>query len=392
MIEPHGGRLVDRIVSSKHAKQLRKEITESPVIQLDTNHYQDLINISNGRYSPLEGFLGQNDFAKVVHDMTLEDGTTWPLPIVLDVGPDLAGDLVTGEKARLKGPSGELVGAIEVTDVYRFNRSEVATEVFGTDDRDHPGVVNLFDRDDFLVGGKVFVFEEKRYNETDLLPKETRVLFEHNGWDTIVGFQTRNAPHRAHEYIQKSALELVDGLMVQPKLGDKKVGDYQDSVILGAYHTLLENYYPEDRTALTVFPSKMNYAGPREAVFDALVRKNQGCSHFIVGRDHAGVSDYYDNYASQNIFKEIEGVGITPLFYNYSFYCEKCDGMASEKICAHKESSQVHPSGTTIRNLIQDGELPSEKMMRPEVAEYIMDANTPFVQKERVTPEGGMAQ
>lgn len=379
MIEPHGGKLVDRVVGDEHAEQLHSDVSDRPAIELDIAGYQDLINISNGRYSPLEGFMTQNDFLKVVHDMTLEDGTVWPLPIILDVSPETADNLHLGKKAGLKDPSGRLVGAISIEEIYKYNNSALTKGVFGTDDIDHPGVQDFYNRDDFLVGGNVYVFTQERYNGVDLLPKETRVLFDHRGWETVVGFQTRNAPHRAHEYIQKSALELTDGLLIQPKLGEKKEGDYRDDVILGAYKSLLENYYPDDRASLSIFPSKMNYAGPREAVFDALVRKNQGCSHFIIGRDHAGVGDYYGRLEAQELFRKIDNVGITPLFYNYSFYCHKCDSMTSEKICPHKEDQQIHPSGTQIRNMIQSGSVPSEKIMRPEVAQYVMEADEPFI-------------
>jgi len=379
MIEPHGGKLVDRVVDEQHEEQLRSEVADAVSINLDGAVYQDLINISNGRYSPIEGFMTQNDFLKVVHDLTLEDGTVWPLPIVLDIDSDKTADLQPDEIAALRDPEGQLGGVINIKEIYKYNNSDVAMSVFGTDDTDHPGVRDLYDREDFLVGGDVYVFDQERYNSVDLLPKETRVLFEHYGWKTIVGFQTRNAPHRAHEYLQKSGLELADGLLIQPKLGAKKEGDYRDSVILGAYKSLLENYYPENRVSLSVFPSKMNYAGPREAVFDALVRKNQGCSHFIIGRDHAGVGNYYGGFEAQQIFEEMTDIGITPLFYNYSFYCHKCDEMTSEKICPHDDEHQIHPSGTKIRNMIQSGTEPSEKIMRPEVAKYIMEADEPFI-------------
>lgn len=383
MIEPHGGTLVDRVVSDEHENQIRSEITERPTIELDTAGYQDLINISNGRYSPLNGFMTQNDFLKVAHDMALEDGTVWTLPIVLDVSPGKAAELELTEKAGLRDPQGRLVGAIEIEEIYKYNNSDITKAVFGTDDTDHPGVRDFYNREDFLVGGEVYVFEQERYNGVDLLPKETRVLFEHHNWETIVGFQTRNAPHRAHEYIQKSGLELVDGLLIQPKLGEKKNGDYRDEIILGAYKSLLDNYYPDNRASLSVFPSKMNYAGPREAVFDALVRKNQGCSHFIIGRDHAGVGDYYGGFEAQQIFREIDDIGIRPLFYNYSFYCRECDGMTSEKICPHDEDDQIHPSGTRIRNMIQSGSEPSQKIMRPEVARYVMEADNPFIDQSK---------
>jgi sulfate adenylyltransferase len=379
MIEPHGGQLVDRVVSDAHAAQLRSQAEDAPTIALPPSRYQDVVNLATGRFSPLDGFLTRNDFLKVVHDMNLEDGTVWPLPITLDVSADVADELTPGTHASLRAPSGDIFGTIEVREVYKHNPTETVKELFGTDERSHPGVDRYLSQDDFLVGGPVYLFEEPRYNSRDLLPKESRVLFDHQGWETVVGFQTRNAPHRAHEYIQKSALEPADGLLVQPKLGDKKQGDYRDETILGAYETLIDHYYRQDIVALSVFPSRMRYAGPREAVFDALVRKNQGCSHFVVGRDHAGVGDYYGEFDAQRIFSEIGDVGIEPVFYDYSFYCHQCDGMTSEKVCPHAEHEQVHPSGTRIRSLIQSGEVPSDKMMRPEVAEYLLNEDDPFV-------------
>lgn len=386
MIEPHGGTLVDRVVSDPYAEQLRDDLASEPKIDLTVSQYQDLVNIATGRFSPIEGFLTRNDFLKVVHDMTLEDGTIWPLPITLDVSAGFVASLIPGNKAGLREPNGQLVGAIEIEEVYKHNATETVEHIFGTTDQSHPGVDRYMTQEDFFIGGPVYLFEQHRYNGRDLLPRESRVLFDHRDWETVAGFQTRNAPHRAHEYIQKSALEPVDGLLIQPKLGDKKEHDYRDKTILGAYETLIEQYYNAEVVALSVFPSKMRYAGPREAVFDALVRKNQGCSHFVVGRDHAGVGDYYGEFDAQRIFDQIGDTGIEPVFYDYSFYCYTCDGMTSENICPHNKSEQVHPSGSKIRSLIQSDETPSEKMMRPEVASYIMDQEKPFV--TATAPEG----
>lgn len=384
MIKPHGGRLVDRLSDSEEAGRIESAIDEESTVNLDGNQYQDLLNISNGRYSPLKGFMEEGDFLKVLEDGTLEDGTPWPLPIVLDIEPEFASSLDAGDWVGLRNPSNELVGALEVADVYRYDTEKAVTAIFGTDDADHPGVRRFSDRAEFLVGGPVRLFDYDRTNRFDLSPEETRVLFESYDWDTVVGFQTRNAPHRAHEYIQKSALEHVDGLLVHPKIGEKKAGDYRNEVIIDAYQTLLDDYYPPDRTVLSLFPSKMSYAGPREAVFDAIVRKNQGCTHFIVGRDHAGVGDYYDSYAAQRIFSTIGDLGITPLFYNSSFYCDRCDGMASEQVCPHGSDVRVYPSGTKIRESIALGSRPPEKMMRSEVAARIRDYEQPFVE-ERAT-------
>jgi sulfate adenylyltransferase len=243
----------------------------------------------------------------------------------------------------------------------------------------HPGVVECSNWEDFLVGGPIWLFEEIRESTADLYPAETRVLFDRMGWDTVVGFQTRNAPHRGHEYLQKTALEHVDGLLVQPKIGDKKDDDYSNEAILSAYRTLIENYYPENTVSLSVFPSKMHYAGPREAVFDALVRKNQGCTHFVIGRDHAGVKDFYDGYDAHRIFDGVGDIDIELLFYSMSFYCTKCDGMASEKICPHSDEARQYPSGSRIRKMIRRGDSPPPEIMRSEVTNHILSLDQPFV-------------
>jgi sulfate adenylyltransferase len=389
MIEPHGGDLIDRVADPSHADRLRTNLDEAPTICLDRAQLQDVINIANGRFSPLTGFMSKNDFRKVVHDMTLEDGTRWSLPVTLDVDAETARELTPGEMVSLESPDRTIVAALDIDDVYKYNHEETAEAIYGTTDRQHPGVRNHLEAGDFLIGGDVRAFDEFRYNDHDLLPKETRVLFNDLDWETVVGFQTRNAPHRAHEYIQKSALEHTDGVLIQPKLGYKKSGDYKDDVIFQAYRRLVEHYYVDDSVVLSAFPSQMRYAGPREAIFDAIVRKNQGCTHFVVGRDHAGVKDYYDGFDAHRIFDDINHIGIEPLFYSYSFYCRKCDGMVSEKICPHTTDQQVHPSGTRIRELIQSGEKPSEKMMRPEVSAYLLNSESPFVEHRdlKVTSE-----
>ena len=380
MIEPHGGHLVDRTVDRRNYEEWLEGADGRPTIALDGQQFQDVLNVSNGRYSPLEGFMNRDDFLKVVNDMTLEDGTVWPLPVVLPVDAATAAELSPGERVPLESPEGSIVGFLDVEEVYKFNARETARSVFGVDDPDHPGVANYLALEDFLVGGPVSVFGEVRYNDHDLQPVESRVLFRQFGWDTVVGFQTRNAPHRGHEYIQKIALEQVDGLLIQPKLGEKKVGDYRDDVILATYERLVEGYYPDGEVCLSVFPSRMRYAGPREAVFDALVRKNQGCTHFIIGRDHAGVGDYYDPVAAHDVFAEIADIGIEPMLFEHAFYCHRCDGMGSRRTCPHGDDSRIYPSGSRIRDLLCENESPSEKMMRPEIARFIIEDGTPFVE------------
>jgi sulfate adenylyltransferase len=381
MIQPHGNTLVDRTVDPARSEQLRKSFESHATVTLDRDLLFDFQNLARGVYSPLAGFMGRNDFMKVLNDVTLESGVAWPIPVVLDIGTALADEIAPGERVGLRGPDGTPVGVVDVDSVYRYSETETCEHLFGTTDDDHPGVRAIQRREPFLVGGSIKAFADalERENRYDLSPRETRVLFGKRGWDTVAGFQTRNVPHRAHEYLQKSALEHVDGLFVQPKIGAKKPGDYTDAAILAGYETLLAGYYPEDLVALSMFKSRMMYAGPREAVFDALVRKNYGCTHFIVGRDHAGVGNYYGDFEAQRLFDAVGNVGVEPLYYHYAFYCRRCDGIVSEKVCPHDGEHHVEPSGTDLRQTLSTGERPPPELMRPEVAETVLSIDEIFV-------------
>lgn len=380
MTQPHGGRLIDRRIPAAE-REVHAALADGVVVDVDKNGLFDLINIADGRYSPLTGFVDRNDYLKVLNDGTLEDGTPWPLPVSLDVPPNVADSVSPGVRVGMEGPDGTLLGFVDVDDVYRFNVERTCDQLFGTTDHDHPGVRLVESKDPFLVGGDVRVYEDVTtpHREHALTPAETRVLFRHSGWDTVAGFQTRNVPHRAHEHLQKVALEHVDGLLVHPKIGEKKTGDYTDDAIISAYLTLVENYYPAGAVALAIFPSRMWYAGPREALFDAIVRKNHGCTHMIVGRDHAGVGDFYDDFAAQRTL-ETTDLGIIPLFYHHAFYCQECDGMASEKTCPHDDPVRVEPSGTRIRETLEDGDPPSPELMRPEVFDRVYNMDGKFVE------------
>lgn len=381
MIAPHGSTLVNRFLSPDQADRVRAEFDSYPAVRIDNETLFDIVNLATGRYSPLRGFMTRNDFYKVINDMTLESGIGWTLPITLDVSAAMAERVEPGERLGLETSNGDPVGYVTVEDIYRYSIDDTAESLFGTTDRDHPGVRQIVERDPFLVGGDVAVLNDVSapVGENCLTPAETRVLFDHREWETVVGFQTRNAPHRGHEYIQKSALERTDGIFIHPKLGRKKSGDYTDRAILNGYDALVEHYYPTDTVAVSPFPSRMLYAGPREAVFDAIVRKNHGCTHFIIGRDHAGVGDYYDDFAAQRLFDELPDLGIEPMFFSYAFYCERCDGMASERVCPH-DDARIEPSGTRIRNTLREGNRPPGELMRPEVAERITGATETFVQ------------
>lgn len=383
MISPHGNELIDRTIDTNRSQEFRECFNEYPNIELGRNLFFDFMNIAHGVYSPLRGFMSRNDFLKIVHDLTLESGVAWPLPIVLDVTNESASDIAPGDRIGILGPDGKPVGVLDADSVYRYDEAETCENLFGTTDQDHPGVRAIRAKDPFFVGGPIKAFADAlpRNGNHDLTPKETRVLFNKRGWHTVVGFQTRNVPHRAHEYLQKSALEHVDGLLIHPKIGEKKPGDYTNEAILKGYESLIQNYYPTNSIALSIFKSRMMYAGPREAIFDSIVRKNYGCTHFIIGRDHAGVGNYYGDFEAQQLFEAIGNVGIEPLYYHYAFYCTKCDEIVSEKICPHDSNHHMEPSGTKLRTTLSEGEKPPSELMRPEVAETVLSISEVFIEE-----------
>ena len=379
MIEPHGGQLINRLVSGERAAALEAEARELPVIRLNPFEVSDLEMLAIGAFSPLEGFMGSADYNRVINHKRLANGLPWTLPITLAVGGDTADSLKKVSRAALADSNGTLLAVLQIQDVFQYDREAESVAVFRTANDDHPGARYVASRGDWIVGGPVEVFRRpnsEAHSKYRLDPADTRRIFAERGWNTVVGFQTRNPVHRAHEYIQKAALEIVDGLLLHPIAGETKSDDISLEVRLRCYEVLLENYYPHDRALLALNPASMRYAGPREAIFHALIRKNFGCTHFIVGRDHAGVGNYYGPYDAQKIFTEFDKdeLGITPLFFEHTFYCRECVGMASQKTCGHEKESRVMLSGTQVRKVLREGgQLPLE-FTRPEVAAVLHQA------------------
>ncbi len=377
-IEPHGGRLVWLVLEGEAAEEARARASSWPKVALSPRQLSDLYMLAQGAFSPLEGFMGRADYWAVLQDMRLADGTVWPLPITLAVEEEVARSLREGQEVALLSPQGEVVGLLELAERYAYDKEKEARLVFRTDDPAHPGVAALLSQGQVLLGGKVWALGLDRgpfphYYRT---PAETRQEFARRGWRTVVGFQTRNPVHRAHEYIQKCALEMVDGLLLHPLMGETKADDVPAEVRLRCYEVLLAGYYPPERVLLSFFPAYMRYGGPREAVFHALCRKNYGCTHFIVGRDHAGVGQYYGPYDAQHIFREFrpQELGITPLFFENAFYCRRCGAMATAKTCPHPLEERVELSGTQVREMLRRGQAPPPEFTRPEVARVLLEA------------------
>lgn len=379
MIKPHGGELINRYVDGSERTRLLEEAASLPSIIMDDKNVSDLEMIASGAMSPLTGFMTEKDYHSVVENMRLSSGLVWSIPITLAVNEETANKLKNNSRAALNHEDGALLAVMNVAGVYRYDKEKEAEQVYRTSDGNHPGVAYVYAQGEYLVGGEITMLNRpphEDFREYRLDPAETRKAFKENGWDTIVAFQTRNPIHRAHEYLQKCALEITDGLLIHPLVGRTKSDDIPAEIRMQSYEELLKHYYPKGRYMLTVFPAAMRYAGPREAIFHALVRKNYGCTHIIIGRDHAGVGNYYGTYDAQHIFKEFsrEELDITPLYFEHAFFCTECGNMASAKTCPHESSSHVFLSGTKVREKLLKGELPPKEFTRPEVAKLLIEA------------------
>lgn len=379
-IKPHGGKLVNRKIISSD-----KDTSGFTTITVSYDLANDIENISDGIFSPLEGFLTQSDLKSVASKGRLQNDIAWTIPIVLDVDQSTSTRIkAAGDQVLLQNPDGTNVAILHVEDIFSYDKTALAQSVYGTTDIKHPGVAKTYSMKDFLVGGKIDYIQgpqDAKIRQYRLTPTQTRHEFTKAGWKTICAFQTRNPPHVAHEILQKTSITTRDGVFVNPLIGKKKVGDFTDQVIIDAYKTMIDNYYPQNRCILATLHTEMRYAGPKEAIHHAIMRQNYGCTHIIIGRDHAGVGNYYDPFAAQKIFDDYPDLEIAPVFFPAFFYCKKCLTFTNPKACPHDDAdSREQISGTKLRQMIQNGEAPSKFILRPEVAKIIIDSPKPFVE------------
>jgi len=372
--KPHGGNLINRFSNT--------DTTGLSSISISADLANDVENIADGIFSPLEGFLTQQDFESVVSKGRLVNDIPWTIPIVLDVDESTASKIKQEKTVVLQNPEGLDIAVLNAEETYTFDKEKLVKGVYGTTDDSHPGVARTMAMNNFLVSGKIDYVKRPENTEIRkyrMTPLETREAFTNAGWKKIVAFQTRNPPHVAHEILQKTAITTRDGVFVNPLIGKKKSGDFKDDVIIKAYEVMIQNYYPENRCKLATLHTEMRYGGPKEAIHHAIMRQNYGCTHIIIGRDHAGVGNFYDPFAAQKIFGDYTDLDIEPIFFPAFFYCRKCLTFTNPKVCPHDAESREQVSGTKLRSLIQEGKAPSEFILRPEVAKIIIEYDKPFV-------------
>jgi len=382
LIAPHGGTLINRVLKGRARENALEKVYSLPQIALSSANIADLEIIATGGLSPLTGFMNQADYDSVVINMRLANNLAWTIPVNLAVASDLAEPIHVGQEVALtESHDGDtrILAILQVSDKYTPNKTAEAENVYRTTDDAHPGVARIYEQGDVYLGGEIDVINlpirtQNEFSDIRLTPAQTREAFEANGWKRVVAFQTRNPIHRAHEYLQKVALEIVDGLLLHPLVGATKSDDIPADVRIESYRVIIDNYYPQNRVLLSAFPAAMRYAGPREAIFHAIARKNYGCTHFIVGRDHAGVGDYYGTYDAQNIFDEFTKaeIGITPLRFEHAFYCHSCEQVVTAKTCPHGKEQWVFLSGTQVREKLINGESLPVEFTRPEVSEILL--------------------
>jgi sulfate adenylyltransferase len=381
MPRPHGGKLINQLTRAAQIDNRTEEAAELPNVSVNNELRIDLENIAIGLYSPLKGPLAKNDFDSVVLKGRLSNDEPWTIPILLDVSEEDSGKFNQGDSIALSC-CGENFAILNVAEKYSWEKKSYCQNIYQTTEEEHPGVQKTHQMNPVLVGGEIELFNETQgvFPQYRLKPEETRFLFKEKGWRSVAGFQTRNAPHIGHEYVQKTALSFVDGLFINPLIGKKKAGDFTDIVIIESYEALIKNYFLKNAAILVTLEMEMRYAGPKEAIHHAIVRKNYGCSHFIVGRDHAGVGSYYGPFEAQEIFEDYPDLGIAPIFFRNFFHCNKCGGPQNDKICPHGEEDRVNYKGRVMRKLLAEGKHPDPTQMRPEVTKAILHHRQPFVE------------
>jgi sulfate adenylyltransferase len=379
IVPPHGGKLNPRLLTGEELRESYRKAETLPQVRLNSKEVSDLIMLAMGAFSPLDGFMTQEDYLGVVQNMKMKDGVLWPIPITLSISGEESRDLKEGQEiALVDDESGEIMGTMTVQEKYTYDKQEEARQVFCTDEDAHPGVKRLYTQGDVYLGGPVQAFSEGRYPEEFpefARPAETRQIFQERGWSTVAAFQTRNPMHRSHEYLTKIAMEVSDGVFIHPIVGKLKPGDIPAEVRMKCYRVLLENYFLKDRVVLKVYPMEMRYGGPKEAILHAIIRQNFGCSHMIIGRDHAGVGKYYGAFDAQHIFDELDpdALHIKPLKLDWTFWCYKCGEMASLKTCPHDGADRCLISGTDLRKMLSEGTKPPAEFSRPEVLDILIE-------------------